>query len=100
MDRRIVPDEPPAAAPQQAPGRLFARAGKRGRGVWRYSRGTLAALLHLKPSAIHSAERRGELVPGDLVSVSRFIARRLRWAERRRLKDNRRKLSVKQEPTT
>ena len=98
MDRRIVlEDAAPGArrAPQVARPQLFPVRRPRGRGVWRYSRGSLATLLRLKPSAIRSAERRGELQLGDLASVSRFVTRRLVRAERRRLRDTSRKLSVR-----
>jgi len=98
MDRRIVlEDAAPGArrAPQNGRAQLFQVRRPRGPGVWRYSRGTLARLLGLRPSAIYSAERRGELQLGDLASVSRFVTRRLVRAERRRLRDTSRKLSVR-----
>ena len=65
--------------------------------MWKYSRASLALLVRMQPAGIRSAERRGELVLSDLASVSRFVLRRLRWQERRQLRDKRRALSVNTE---
>lgn len=110
MERRIVYDAPDSGdeaaesrAASKPPGanrlRLAARTRReRGRGSFRYSRGILAGLLQLAPSAIYSAERRGELAVSDLVSVARFIVRRLGRAERRRMRETRRTMSVRKAP--
>ena len=95
MPRRIVLDEPEEHAQARAP--LFPEHVKRGKGVWKYSRASLALLVRMQPAGIRSAERRGELVLSDLASVSRFVLRRLRWQERRQLRDKRRALSVNTE---
>lgn len=53
-----------------------------GRRSFRYTRRAIAAAVGLEDKSIYTAERRGELVVSDLVSVARFIVRRVERAER------------------
>lgn len=107
MDRRIVYDQSDADGVAQEPRRSSTTGGpnrlrlaarnrrERGRGAFRYHRRHVAQAAGVAVSAVYTAERRGELSVSDLVSVARFIVRRVERAERRRVRDTRRKMSVK-----
>ena len=92
MHRRIVLDEPEEHAQARAP--LFSEHVKRGQGVWKYSRGTLAKLLGMQRSGVRSAEKRGELIMGDMASVIRFAHRRMQRQQRRAQADKTISVSV------
>ena len=75
MARRTKAAPPaPAWPPKQA--------APRGPGVFRYTRAVVVAAVGGDIAGLRSAERRGELVMGDLVSVARFIVRRVGAGER------------------
>lgn len=78
MKQRVALDEPAPAAPRPNPLRLASRNRReRGQGVFRYDRGLLARICGLEVSGIRTAERRSRLDVSDLVSVARFIVRRV-----------------------
>lgn len=58
------------------------QAAPRGPGVFRYTRAVVVAAVGGDIAGLRTAERRGELVMGDLVSVARFIVRRAGAGER------------------